>query len=71
MSYGWGYPKKTKVEINDLPPRVIWLSLDFTLANVHRYVAQKYLHILAPPGDENAQVFYEDVFGLSDHSQLP
>ena len=39
QSYYWGQPKKIKIEINNLPPRIMWLCLDFTLATVHRYVA--------------------------------
>ena len=71
QSYYWGQSKKAKVEINNLPPRIIWLCQDWTLAFVHRYVASKYLHMLAPLNEEDAQVSYEDVYDLTDYDQTP
>jgi hypothetical protein len=51
-SYGWGSKPTFRFEKNSLPPRIIWLCLDWSLNQVHRYVAEKYSYMLAPPGFE-------------------
>jgi len=68
-SYSWGSSGKVYYEINNLPPRIIWLCLDWPLSKVHRYMISKYAHILAPPTDgEGSFVIpsYEQIFKLEE-----
>ena len=62
--------QKGKVYIQLAAAHHLALSgLDFSF--FRRYVASKYLYMLVPVNEEDAQVIYEDVYDLNDYDQTP
>jgi hypothetical protein len=63
-SWGGSYDSP-RYEIDSLPPRLLWLCLDWKLADVHKFVATKYISIADDLYDDgNQESKYERLFGM-------